>query len=479
MMGKLKLYKSEINDNIVLDKNKTVITASVKLADDYNKDIKQSISTIKTVEELIGYNQPDLALVVSILVSTGWNLNDDVFTPSEVWAAKHTPVHKPMNDNHNSDKILGHIINSRALDKDGNEITLSDGDNIPDNFDLEVAGVLYKILPDVKDRIKEIIDQANSGDMFVSMEAWFTDFDYAFVSTKDNTMRILGRNENTAFLTKYLRTHGGPGEFQGFKIGRVLKNITFGGQGFVSTPANPESIIKVAACKNIDLKDLEGGVGVMETNDKDDVKNVEANDQKTELDTLKEELITVKKDLETANKDLVEAKETIESNSNKHIPLIDKLTKEKDALVAEIKKLQEDLVKTKQEIKDVNKKHKGKARLDTMKQITDIEDEDTALAEFTEMSDEAFDILIKYANKTEAKDDTVKEEEGDQKVNADSDVKKEAQVDSEQEVETEEEKQLADAKSDEADLNVSVANENVEEELARSVAFQLIGQEIE
>ena len=47
-------------------------------------ELVKATSTVQTVEELLGQEQPDLALVVAILVSTGWNLNDDVFTPEEV-----------------------------------------------------------------------------------------------------------------------------------------------------------------------------------------------------------------------------------------------------------------------------------------------------------------------------------------------------------------------------------------------------------
>jgi hypothetical protein len=56
-------------------------------------------------------------------------------------------------------------------------------------------------------------------------------------------MRIIERNEKTAFLTKHLRAYGGKGEFEGSKLGRVLRRIVFSGKGLVSKPANPESVI--------------------------------------------------------------------------------------------------------------------------------------------------------------------------------------------------------------------------------------------
>ena len=54
---------------------------------------------------------------------------------------------------------------------------------------------------------------------------------------------IVPRNNETAFLTRHLRAYGGEGSYQEHQIGRLLRNITFSGKGFVNRPANPESII--------------------------------------------------------------------------------------------------------------------------------------------------------------------------------------------------------------------------------------------
>ena len=66
--------------------------------------------------------------------------------------------------------------------------------------------------------------------------------------------KILTRNEETSFLTKYLRSYGGIGEHENYQIGRVLRNITFSGKGFVNRPANPESIIFTKDNLNFDKK---------------------------------------------------------------------------------------------------------------------------------------------------------------------------------------------------------------------------------
>ena len=73
------------------------------------------------------------------------------------------------------------------------------------------------------------------------MEALLSDFDYGLVDASGK-MKIVSRNEATAFLTKHLRIYGGSGEYEDFKIGRVLRAFRFVGMGNVNDPANPTSI---------------------------------------------------------------------------------------------------------------------------------------------------------------------------------------------------------------------------------------------
>jgi hypothetical protein len=223
----VKVYDAEKKDGIDFQLNhagsSTAFVTAQVLVKDVEEQHKKKISdlfqldnvcfsdfitatdSVQTVEELLGKDQPDLALVVAILVSTGWNLNDDVFTPAEVWRARSSPLHKPMNDNHQAEKILGHIVQTRPLDKLGNEINTDENASPPAEFDIEVAGVLYKQFPELSERIDEIIVKAKAGEMFVSMEAWFPDFGYGVIDPATGNTKLIDRNEETAFLTKHLR----------------------------------------------------------------------------------------------------------------------------------------------------------------------------------------------------------------------------------------------------------------------------------
>ena len=187
-------------------------------------------------------DQIDLYYLNSVLVSTGWNKNDDVFDPKEVWSAKSTPEDKQFNFMHDENDIIGHITGNCVLNSSG-EIVSSDQE-MPDPFDIITSAVIYKSWsdPDKRSRIDQVIEEIEEGKWFVSMECLFQGFDYAVVSP-DGKPNIVTRDEASAFLTKHLRSYGGQGEYEGHKVGRLLRNISFSGKGLVDNPANPHSVI--------------------------------------------------------------------------------------------------------------------------------------------------------------------------------------------------------------------------------------------
>jgi hypothetical protein len=186
-----------------------------------------------------------------ILVTTGWNLNTDVFDRSEAWVARNTPVHHPLNFEHDEKRIIGNITTSQAVD--GDYKPLSDDlavDELPDKFHILNGSVIYRVWQDEEQQklIDQTIAEIERGEWYVSMECVFKGFDYA-VERPDGSRGIISRDESSAFLTKHLRHYGGTGVYkcaasgQEFKVGRVLRNISFSGKGLVKRPANPESLI--------------------------------------------------------------------------------------------------------------------------------------------------------------------------------------------------------------------------------------------
>jgi hypothetical protein len=226
------------------------------------------------------YNDSDLYYVQSILVSSSWNKNDDIFDKTEVWNARKTPEDKPTNLEHDENVIIGHIVSNWPIDDDGNKISDdTDPDNLPEKFHILTGSVIYKAFsnPELKERSDKLISEIEDGSKYVSMECYFKNFDYGLIDQTTSEYKILPRNNETAYLTKYLRAYGGTGEHQNYKIGRVLRDITFSGKGFVDKPANPDSIIfnkkeilTLLDKKNTDLLNS----GVLETKSNLNVENI-------------------------------------------------------------------------------------------------------------------------------------------------------------------------------------------------------------
>jgi len=206
-------------------------------------DIEQNKIKAKT---LASVSDADLYYVQSILVSSSWNRNDDVFDRAEVWAARKTPEDKPTNLEHDENLIIGHITSNWPIDNEGK--TIADDievDELPEKFHIVTGSVIYKAFtdPELKERAAKLISEIEEGTKYVSMECYFKGFDYGLTDKITGNYKVLSRNDSTAYLTKYLKAYGGQGEHDNYKIGRVLRNITFSGKGFVNKPANPDSII--------------------------------------------------------------------------------------------------------------------------------------------------------------------------------------------------------------------------------------------
>lgn len=185
------------------------------------------------------FKQADLLHVEAVLVSEGINENDDGFTRDELKRAISSPILKPMNWQHKDDKILGAMYAVEARDLKGNPVA-EIGD---EPVELVIQGVVWHHLPHIKATAEEIVRRIQKGDLFVSMECWFDDYEYGLYTQAGELFDLYPRNNDTAFLDGYLRANGGVGKYNGMRIGRALSGINFGGVAFVDRPANKRSHI--------------------------------------------------------------------------------------------------------------------------------------------------------------------------------------------------------------------------------------------
>lgn len=241
----MKIYEQEKKDGLeeVLNSKASVSYACLlqpsKLPNINNKNNINN-KTIAAADD------KDLYYVQSILVTSSWNKNDDVFDKNEVWAARKTPEDKPTNLEHDEATIIGHITENWPITEDGILIDESTPvENLPDRFHILTGAVIYRGFsnPELSARASHLIEEIENGTKYVSMECYFRGFDYGLTNNETGEFKIVARNEDTAYLTQHLRSYGGAGEHEGYKVGRVLRDITFSGKGYVDKPANPDSII--------------------------------------------------------------------------------------------------------------------------------------------------------------------------------------------------------------------------------------------
>jgi hypothetical protein len=240
----MQIFQQEHDDGLAELVNASASVSYASLVEPCaNKSLASSLKHIKSLASL---NDQDLYYVQSILVTSSWNKNDDIFDSKEVWVARNTPEDKPTNLEHDENIIIGHITANWPITEDG--ILIDENtpeDNLPNKFHILTGSVIYKAFSnqELRDRSEKLISEIETGQKYVSMECLFKGFDYGLLNKSTGEYKVLSRNNDTAYLTKYLRSYGGMGEHDNYKIGRVLRNITFSGKGFVNKPANPDSII--------------------------------------------------------------------------------------------------------------------------------------------------------------------------------------------------------------------------------------------
>ncbi len=218
------------------------LISKIRINDADSNEQEKAFATLDSTDKeklgLSGKRQADILYMEDVLVSEGENKNDDIFLAEELGLAvlkRDTVKGKPVNWEHNSQEIIGFMYDSFLVDAEGTRINKVPED---EKFHVISRSMIWKNISSLhRDRAQAIALAEKDDSLFVSMEANFSRFDYAVGD------EIIERNENTAFLDFALRINGGSGEFDGKRVRRVLRDITFAGKAVVEKPANPDSFI--------------------------------------------------------------------------------------------------------------------------------------------------------------------------------------------------------------------------------------------
>jgi hypothetical protein len=427
------IFERERKDGLEEVIKTTASIAFTTLAREINCPVKDvNIKSLASANK----DQKDLFYLDTVLVSTGWNQNEDVFLPEPTWAARKTPEDKQFNFMHNENDIIGHITGCYVADRNGNAVNDAVTD-IPKDFDIVTESVIYKAWsdPENRKRIEKIIAEIKAGQWYVSMECLFSGFNYAIISPNGEHV-LVERNEASAYLSKHLRAYGGAGEYEGYKLGRALTGTSFSGKGLVNKPANPRSIIlKTGASVGLNTCFTE------EKFTKDLFTVGEKNNMDNDVQTKMIE------DLKSQLSKALAANESAQAEAfKKQEEALKQVTAEKAAVVADAEakikaaqdenaKLQASLVAKDAELKAANDaiqtikaEQKSSARLARLVKAGFVEEEaKTSVALYDALDDTAFEtIMAKFEDMKKDKED--KKKEKDAEAAKDDKAKKDAEA---------------------------------------------------
>lgn len=432
----IKIYEKEIDDGIgdLVKSQASVAYCSEatihKGSVEATKEVISKNCSSDVLDKVVAENkdQIDLYYLESVLVSTGWNKNDDVFLAQSTWDARNTPEDKQFNFMHNENDIIGHITGSYVLTKDGKAVAEDDTAR-PDEFDIITQAVLYNSWTDEenRERMQKIISEIEDDKWYVSMECLFSGFDYA-VTNKEGVAKILARDEESSFLTKHLRAYGGTGEYEGYKVGRALSNISFSGKGLVEKPANSRSIIlkrdqKSSANVTFKLEESDPQLSIGELNMSDNtLLEKQLAEVQTQLAEAKNENEAIKAKIEEAkDKEFASQVEAFEKDAEASKATVDELNeniKSTQARVAELEDAlqtsQNELAEAMKDMEEMKKKEKMEKRKASLVEAgIGEEDLEESLANFEALEDQAFESVIALMKKKFAKDGKKKEDESE------------------------------------------------------------------
>ena len=441
----MKVYEREILDGVgevVRSSASVALEAKILLDSDYTHPSKEDIQKAIAGFGNSNPDQIDLYYLNSVLVSTGWNKNDDVFDPAEAWAARNTPVDKQFNYMHNESDIIGHITGSIVVDKNGVKITSEDQ---PEEFDIITSAVVYKSWsdPELRERMISLIQEIDEGKWAVSMECLFSDFDYSIINP-EGKFSVVARTEESAFLTKHLRVYGGEGKWDGYKVGRLLRNISFSGKGLVNQPANPRSIILDS---NQDVFEQETQPLKIEEFTMSDSASVTSPELEAAVASIA--------DLETAKDEkdatIAELNATIEANAStiaQHVENEKALNTELTTVKAELDASKTKLTEAVATIRTLNRTKQASEAGITEDKVENL------LQKFDAVDDEAFAAMLELVHAPEATPEVVEEVVAE----VVEEVEEEAVAEELDEVEEEAEAALVDTPEDLTDTFASTAS---------------------
>jgi len=219
-------------------KNKSVeIIAPIEVEGVIHKEIA-TVFDIPAMKK----RQPDLQYFTAIFVSSGKNLNNAYFLPSELLSARDSIVSKAIDIEHDEQNVIGHIYDKAYMWKDHKvfdptSIKSAEEKDVEEmEMDIAIAGITYR------ERFPDVAKEIEEGKWKISMECYYEDFDVRVgnVTIPGTDALALGYD---AMIGNFVIVKDKGDEIVQDTMVRILKGILFSGCGLVEKPANPPSVI--------------------------------------------------------------------------------------------------------------------------------------------------------------------------------------------------------------------------------------------
>jgi hypothetical protein len=373
----MKLYRAEQDIKTIIESNNKIeFQCSVELLEPPVTLSENLVTAAKKYDFPI---TDDVLPFSSILVSNIWNKNSVVFTAGELIKFYQTSEFKPVNWMHKGSETRGNQIIGVMLKSDlvkgtipsfssfqeEDYVILSSSENrerADGKIHIQSDGIIWSAyFPSYSKLVQKGF---KNGTLFVSMEALFTDYDYAFRESADSPIQIVSRNEKTAHYSKALKMFGGKGQAnyngKNMEIAVVPREFVFSGNGFVTNPANNDGEKNLSIIVDVGENSKEISNTVYNINESLNLSN--KNDMSTELQNQLTELQSKYDQLVAAHD--VATKKVAQLQENE-------LKASLDVAVADKAKVEADLVEANTKIASLEAKIKETESINT--KVTELE----------------------------------------------------------------------------------------------------------
>jgi len=448
----------------------TIFSSSVRPLVSEEKDKYLSLASLVDVGNFLPNldtekNYDLLPIAFNACVANRANRNGDIIDTKTALEICESFVNKPINIEHNRDKVIGTILTA-GFSAFGSDEVITDLDQIRENngpFNLTLGGVVWKI---VNSGITDLIEESNdpTSDNYLKISAsWelgFSDYNIVAMEGESKNMEdgeVISEFNAVEKIKNKLRGFGGDGKLEdGRSIYRqVINDVLALGIGLTETPAADVKGVAVKVKEDETEKDLHANESkeeekISQKSQRDVIKNDDNRTTKAKTmkinrieditdESLKELSAStvsdfIQKELEKASEDFSQERSKTQDALNEAKEKQETLSKENAEISKRLEEFQTKINELESEKEERLQQEKFSVRMASFDEKYKLSDDDRKVlaAQIKDLDDESFD---KYS-----KDMTVLLSSKDKEILADEEEEK---------VEVDEKKEDSEEKSEE------------------------------